>query len=117
MPADSNPKHRQKHLHGSTPWHKRYGTIRALNEGGNGTPKLIDTDIAERKNRLPRGRVAQSILIAIQLTIANLRQIDLWKRDHASNADNGDPEAHEGLDAIGCDTAQAHPEPRLRPPD
>jgi hypothetical protein len=117
VPPDSNPKHRQKYLHGSTPWKQPYGAIRALNEGGNGTLKLIDTDIAESKLRLPRGRVAQTILIAIQLTIANLRQIDIWKRGCGSSADDEALEAHEAPDAIDCEIDQAHPEPRLRSPD
>jgi len=117
VPPDSNPKHRQKYLHGSTPWKRPYGAIRALNEGGNGTLKFIDTDIAESKLRLPRGRVAQTILIAIQLTIANLRQIDIWKRGCGSSADDEDPEARETPDTIDCEIDQAHPEPRLRSPD
>ncbi len=117
VPPDSNPKHRQKHLHGSTPWHNRYGAIRALNEGGNGTLKLIDTDIGQSKNRLPRGRVAQSILIAIQLTIANLRQIDTWKRDHGSNAEDEGNRDSESPVTAGSEDDQAHPEPRLQPPD
>jgi hypothetical protein len=82
VPPDSNPKYRQHYLHGSTPWQTRYSAIRAHNEGGNGALKAIDTDIGERKLRLPRGRVAQTLLIAIQITVANLRQIDIWQRDH-----------------------------------
>lgn len=117
VPPDSNPKHRQKHLHGSTPWKQRYGAIRALNEGGNGTLKLIDTDIAERKNRLPRVRVAQRILIAIQLTVANLRQIDIWKPDHGSGTDDESPHADESTDTTADTSDQSPPEPWQQPPD
>lgn len=80
------------------------------------------TTISSRPSRAVHQRACGncrtiSILIAIQLTIANLRQIDLWKRDHGSDADNEKPEAREAPDATESDTGQAHPEPRLRPPD
>lgn len=81
VPPDSNPKYRQRYLHGSTAWHKRYSAVRSLNEGGNGTVKGIDINIADNKTRLPRGRVAQTLLLGIQLMMANLRQISVWDWD------------------------------------
>lgn len=98
---------------------RRSATTRIPRSSATGTIKLIDIDIdiAERKLRLPRGRVAQTILIAIQLTIANLRQIDVWKRDHGSSAeDEGRPDS-ETPETAGGERDQAHPELRLRPPD
>jgi hypothetical protein len=117
VPPDSNPKFRQRHLHGSTPWKTRYSAIRSHNEGGNGALKGIDTDIGERKNRLPRGRVAQTLLIAIQITIANLRQIALWKRDNKPDA----PQPAALPDVLADDSSEPRadetaPEPRERPP-
>ena len=60
--------------------------VRAQNEGGNGTTKGIGIDISDRMVRLPKGRVAQAIMLGIQLMIANLRQIEIWARDNTPSS-------------------------------
>lgn len=115
VPPDSNPKYRQKYLHGSTPWERRYKAVRAHNEGENGTVKSIDLNIADHAVRLPRGRVAQTLLIGIQLMIANLRQISIWARDHrpaeAPPIIEDWPVVEAAIDDLG-----GRPEPLERPP-
>lgn len=116
VPSDSNPKYRQTYLHGSTAWHRRYSVVRALNEGGNGSVKSIDLDVADAKVRLPRGRVAQTLLLGIQLMMANLRQIRVWGwGDGDKSEERSMATANEGTDSTPV-SAGAAPEPIERPP-
>jgi hypothetical protein len=116
VPPDSNPKYRQTYLHGSTAWHKRYSVVRALNEGGNGSVKSIDLDVADAKVRLPRGRVAQTLLLGIQLMMANLRQIRVWGWGNGDELDDAPvTAAGEGEIPTPIGTGDAL-EPVERPP-
>lgn len=114
VPPTSNPKYRQKYMHGSTAWHQRYSKVRAQNEGGNGTAKGIDIDISDRKLRLPRGRVAQALMLGIQVMIANLRQINIWARDHKPDDLSACPE--DWLPTPTADHTGKAPGPIERPP-
>jgi hypothetical protein len=61
-------------------------SIRAQDEGGNGWLKGIDTNIDTPRFRLARGRVAQTILIALGIAIANLRRLEQFMRNQQQDA-------------------------------
>ena len=75
QPGD-NAKLRQPYAHGSSRWREQVQAVRGQNEGGNGTSKGIDIDLGDPKRRRPRGTVALTIQLAIQITTANLAQAD-----------------------------------------
>ncbi|WP_150494604.1 hypothetical protein [Streptomyces kanamyceticus] len=59
-------------------WRGAFPVIRAQNEGINGILKGHRIDISEPKNRLAHGRVAQTLLTALMVTIANLMILDVY---------------------------------------
>lgn len=77
QPQD-NAKLRQPYPHGSRPWLRHYRRVRGQNEGGNGTDKDLDIDIGDPKRRKPRGTVALTLQLAVQITVANLGQLNKW---------------------------------------
>jgi hypothetical protein len=80
LPTD-NAEFAQALAHGTPQWVTAYKSIRAQNEGGNGWLKGIDTTIDTPRFRLARGRVAQIILVALGIAIANLRRLENFLRD------------------------------------
>ncbi|MEV0115922.1 hypothetical protein AB0H77_22190 [Streptomyces sp. NPDC050844] len=59
-------------------WRSVFTVIRAQNEGVNGILKGHKVDISEPKSRLAHGRVAQTLLVALMVTIANLMILDTY---------------------------------------
>ncbi|MEV0530164.1 hypothetical protein AB0I66_42850 [Streptomyces sp. NPDC050439] len=59
-------------------WTSTFSVIRAQNEGINGVLKGHRIDISEPKSRLAHGRVAQTLLVALMVTIANLMILDVF---------------------------------------
>ncbi|MDR8409813.1 hypothetical protein MTP10_13835 [Nonomuraea sp. 3-1Str] len=55
----------------SPAWIGTYRSVRANTEGINGRLKGHDLDLGDPKNRLAHGRVAQTILVALLITVAN----------------------------------------------
>ncbi|WP_431916396.1 hypothetical protein [Nonomuraea jabiensis] len=93
----SNPDHLHEehaslaaaHPHAATSGLRSYwvhgrGTAveRAMTEGLNGRLKGHDLDVSDPKNRLAHGRVAQTILVALLVTVANDHFLDAWRHTH-----------------------------------
>jgi hypothetical protein len=53
-----------------------------MTEGLNGRLKGHDLDLSDPKNRLAHGRVAQSLLTALLVTVANDHFLDAWRHIH-----------------------------------
>ncbi|WP_336216969.1 hypothetical protein [Nonomuraea sp. LPB2021202275-12-8] len=66
----------------SPAWIGTYKSVRANTEGLNGRVKGHDLDLGDPKNRLAHGRVAQTILLALLVTVANDHFIDQWRHTH-----------------------------------
>jgi hypothetical protein len=84
VPGTVLAKWRQKYSLFSDKWREAWSNLRSQNEGGNGNLKKECLDsIAVPQKRLARGRVAQTLLVAVIICIANLRAIDRFRRDRA----------------------------------
>lgn len=59
-----------------------------MTEGINGRLKGHDLDLGDPKNRLTHGRVAQTILVALLVTVANDHFLDQWRHIHRPEAVN-----------------------------
>ncbi|MFI7694175.1 hypothetical protein ACIBQ6_34280 [Nonomuraea sp. NPDC049655] len=66
-------KFRQDLVYLSSAWIGTYESIRANTEGINGRLKGHDLDLGDPKHRPAHGRVAQTILVALLVTVANDR--------------------------------------------
>ncbi|MEV4078055.1 hypothetical protein [Nonomuraea fuscirosea] len=75
-------KFRQDLAYLSSSWIGTYKSVRANTEGINGRLKGHDLDLGNAKNRLAHGRVAQTILIALLVTVANDHFLDAWRHTH-----------------------------------
>ncbi|MFG1617856.1 hypothetical protein ACGFI3_34295 [Nonomuraea wenchangensis] len=75
-------KFRQDLAYLSPSWRGTYSTVRAMTEGLNGRLKGHDLDLSDPKNRLAHGRVAQTILVALLVTVANDHFLDAWRHTH-----------------------------------
>ncbi|MCK2213308.1 hypothetical protein MF672_005790 [Actinomadura sp. ATCC 31491] len=75
-------KFRQDAIYLSPRWEGVYKPVRAMTEGINGRLKGHDLDLGDPKARLARGRVAQSILVALLVTVANDHFLDQWRHIH-----------------------------------
>lgn len=75
------PKLRQDLPWGREAWQRTYRSLRSHVEGLNGRAKNVDTFLHSREKRQSRGRVAQTLLSAIQLMVENLRSIESFLRD------------------------------------
>ncbi|WP_181871147.1 hypothetical protein [Sphaerisporangium album] len=75
-------KFRQDLPYLSPSWRGTYSTARAMTEGLNGRLKGHDLDLSDPKNRLAHGRVAQTILVALLVTVANDHFLDAWRHTH-----------------------------------
>ncbi|WP_436761058.1 hypothetical protein [Streptosporangium sp. V21-05] len=53
-----------------------------MTEGLNGRLKGHDLALGDPKNRLAHGRVAQTILVALLVTVANDHFLDQWRHIH-----------------------------------
>ncbi|SEG99273.1 hypothetical protein SAMN05444920_112327 [Nonomuraea solani] len=75
-------KFRQDLAYLSPAWITTYKSARAMTEGLNGRLKGHDLDLGDPKNRLAHGRVAQTLLIALIVTVANDHFLDVWRHQH-----------------------------------
>ncbi|GAA4534710.1 MULTISPECIES: hypothetical protein [Nonomuraea] len=75
-------KFRQDLPYLSPSWRGTYSTARAMTEGLNGRLKGHDLDLSDPKNRLTHGRVAQTILVALLVAVANDHFLDQWRHTH-----------------------------------
>jgi hypothetical protein len=83
--AHQSAKFRQDEHYLSEEWAAVYKPIRAHNEGANGRLKNHEIDIGNRKHRPARGRVAQSLLLAIMICIGNLQILNDWRLERGSD--------------------------------
>jgi len=83
------PKYRQDFPYLSPTWDATYKPIRSHNEGMNGQLKGTRIDIGNKKHRPVRGRVAQHLLVAILLMIANLDTLGRWLDRNTDPTDLG----------------------------
>lgn len=80
-------KWRQKYALFSDTWQEAWSRLRSQNEGGNGNLKKGCLDsIDAPQSRLAHGRVAQTLLIAAIICIANLRAIESFPRSSVLTA-------------------------------
>ncbi|MFF0870135.1 hypothetical protein ACFYUV_50875 [Nonomuraea sp. NPDC003560] len=75
-------KFRQDLVYLSSAWIGTYKSIRANTEGINGRLKGHDLDLGDPKHRLAHGRVAQTILVALLVTVADDHFLDQWRHIH-----------------------------------
>ncbi|MER6579689.1 hypothetical protein [Nonomuraea sp. NPDC001023] len=75
-------KFRQDLAYLSPAWIGTYKSVHANTEGINGRLKGHGPDLGNPKNRLAHGRVAQTILIALLVTVANDDFLDQWRYTH-----------------------------------
>ncbi|MFD8403162.1 hypothetical protein ACFV1G_00635 [Streptomyces anulatus] len=75
-------KWRQKYPLFTPLWREAWSGLRSQNEGGNGNLKKSALDSIDNPHlRLPHGRVAQTLLNAVIIFVANLRAIRRFLRD------------------------------------
>ncbi|WP_406510945.1 hypothetical protein [Streptomyces sp. NBC_00212] len=94
-------------------WRDTFKVVRAQNEGINGILKGHKIDISEPKNRLAHGRVAQTLLVALMVTVANLHILDVFCQTTRGE--------HLPIDAYDdgapvTDPDESGPRPDARPP-
>ncbi|MEU4230081.1 hypothetical protein AB0F17_37815 [Nonomuraea sp. NPDC026600] len=65
-----------------------------MTEGLNGRLKSHDLDLSDPKNRLAHGRVAQTILAALRVTVANDHFLDQWRQTHRPETLTIEPPDH-----------------------
>ncbi|NEB89241.1 hypothetical protein G3I43_34550 [Streptomyces anulatus] len=82
VPGTVLAKWRQTYPLFTPQWQEAWSGLRSQNEGGNGNLKKSALDsIDNAQLRLPHGRVAQTLLNAVIIFVANLRAIDRFRRD------------------------------------
>ncbi|MGV9420386.1 hypothetical protein ACWDO6_23195 [Streptomyces sp. NPDC003674] len=80
-------KWRQKYPLFTPLWQEAWSGLRSQNEGGNGNLKKSALDSIDNPQlRLPHGRVAQTLLNAVIIFVANLRAIRRFLRDQGIQA-------------------------------
>ncbi|WP_234382850.1 hypothetical protein [Streptomyces dysideae] len=90
VPADAEAadwrvaKYRQDVHYLHTSWINTYRPIRSHNEGANGRFKSGKLDIGNPKHRPAPGQVAQALLLAVMLTVANLTVLETWLTERDS---------------------------------
>lgn len=83
MPADAagdlkTAKFRQDSRYLSLTWERTYKPIRSHNEGLNGRLKGAELNIGEPLHRRVPGQVAQTLLVAVMVTVGNLDILETW---------------------------------------
>ncbi len=92
-------------------WAGTYRAVRANTEGINGRLKSFDLNLGEPKNRPAHGRVAQTLLIALIVTVANDDFLDAWRHTHQP-----DPAPEDTTTGLDDQNAAAPPAPTGEPP-
>jgi hypothetical protein len=125
VPADAEAadwrlaKYRQDDHYLHTSWINTYRPIRSHNKGANGRFKSGKLDIGNPKHRPAPGQVAQTLLLAVMLTVANLTVLENWltERDGPDELTTADFDATGPLPPpADPDMTQALPTGRHRPP-
>ncbi|MEU7458217.1 hypothetical protein [Streptosporangium roseum] len=107
-------KSRQDLPYLSPAWIGTYKTVRANTEGINGRVKGHDLDLGDPKNRLAHGRVAQTILAALIVAVANGHFLDAWR--HTQQPPD-EPDTSADVLEIPAEQVDRMPLPgRSRPP-
>ncbi|GAA3409180.1 hypothetical protein GCM10018952_09000 [Streptosporangium vulgare] len=75
-------KLRQDRRYLTPTWQDAYKSIRANTEGVNGRIKGHHIDIGDPMNRLAHGRVAQTLLAALMVCLANQHILLSWRQVH-----------------------------------
>ncbi|WP_143121016.1 hypothetical protein [Streptosporangium canum] len=75
-------KLRQDRRYLTPTWQDAYRSIRANTEGVNGRIKGHHIDIGDPMNRLAHGRVAQTLLTALMVCLANQHILLSWRQTH-----------------------------------
>ncbi|MBE1587823.1 hypothetical protein ACFPOI_40025 [Nonomuraea angiospora] len=75
-------KFRQDVAYLSRAWIGTYKSVRANTEGLNGRVKEHHLHLGDPKSRLAHGRVTQTILVALLVTVANDHFLDQWRHTH-----------------------------------
>ncbi|MFF8616100.1 hypothetical protein [Streptomyces sp. NPDC015350] len=82
VPGTVLAKWRQTYPLFTPQWQEAWSGLRSQNEGGNGNLKKSALDsIDNAQLRMPHGRVAQTLLNAVIIFVANLRAIERFRRD------------------------------------
>lgn len=93
-------------------WSSTFKVTRAQMEGINGILKGHTIDISEPKNRLAHGRVAQTLLVALMVTVANLMILDTFCQ--TTRGEHLPAAAHD--DDTPTEPDASPPRPTRRPP-
>ncbi|MEU7901155.1 hypothetical protein AB0B45_51070 [Nonomuraea sp. NPDC049152] len=86
----------------SPSWNGTYSSARANTEGLNGRLKGQDLDLSDPKNRLAHGRVAQTLLVALTVMVANDHFLDAWRHTHQPDPAPDDTGARTGTGHAGA---------------
>ncbi|AUG79289.1 hypothetical protein CFP65_4544 [Kitasatospora sp. MMS16-BH015] len=124
VPVDLTPKLRQKLPWGRALWQRAYGGLRNHIEGLNGRVKNVDTFLDDPTLRQSRGRVAQTLLAAIQLMVENLstiegflRRFSLYREDNCTLANiSNTPDPHVEPGSAGPEVTDRRRTPGDHPP-
>ncbi|MGI5286708.1 hypothetical protein ACQEVF_25680 [Nonomuraea polychroma] len=92
-------------------WAGTYRAVRANTEGINGRLKGFDLNLGEPKHRPAHGRVAQTLLIALIVTVANDDFLDAWRHTHQP-----DPAPEDTTTGLDDQNAADPPIPTGKPP-
>jgi hypothetical protein len=121
VPGTVLAKWRQKYALFTAPWQEAWSGLRSQNEGGNGNLKKSALDSIDNPQfRLPHGRVAQTLLNAVIIFVANLRAIQRFRRDQGIqprkfSTPRTAPQSGQPTDPLRSEplpTRQAKPPPR-----
>ncbi|MFE9659050.1 hypothetical protein [Streptomyces sp. NPDC005955] len=122
VPADAGgdlktAKFRQDSRYLSSVWDRTYKPIRSHNEGINGRLKSAEMDIGSPKHRRAPGQVAQTLLIAIMISIGNLDILESWLfRSTGEHLTDIDDEPGYGPLSPACESQPRHNAGRHPPP-
>ncbi|MGW2084162.1 hypothetical protein [Streptomyces sp. NPDC001880] len=114
------PKLRQDLPWGRAAWQRAHRSLRSHVEGLNGRAKNVETFLHSREKRQSRGRVAQTLLSAVQLMVENLRTIEsflrdqrLWKEENYTLRDIPEtPDPYENpIEDVAASNSAPPPEP------
>ncbi|NBM21296.1 hypothetical protein, partial [Streptomyces sp. GC420] len=119
VPGAVLAKWRQKYPLFTPLWQEAWSGLRSQNEGGNGNLKKSALDSIDNPQlRLPHGRVAQTLLNAVIIFVANLRAIRRFLRDQGIQPRKASTQSAGTQPGEPSDPPQARPLPteQVEPP-
>ncbi|WP_327243294.1 hypothetical protein [Streptomyces sp. NBC_01320] len=119
VPGTVLAKWRQKYPLFTPLWQEAWSGLRSQNEGGNGNLKKSALDSIDNPQlRLPHGRVAQTLLNAVIIFVANLRAIRRFLRDQGIQPRKASTQSAATQPGEPSDPPQARPLPteQVEPP-